>query len=325
MTDLSTSPSTARSRQPHLKILVDGLIITAQIPVKDWLAFPDHPLHRASSKRLESEHWRFARQAKGAVQHHLQHVVAAVFEGVYYKVDGHVRAHLWGTGELPAPTLLHSTIYRVSSEFELNDLYRVFRTHSRIDKYDEVCTAYQANGLTLTSKRLKHGLVVHALNIALRGAARSNQNKRHSPELDLHKAVGVFREELKVLDTVDPQPEIFLTGVVAAALITLALFPQGIEFYRKLAMRQGNKTSGEMDPIEAALQYVDSIKDKRISRVNRQQEDLCARTLRAFLAWEKSHQCGEEYWFKTRPRAADIAPWIARLKVAKGVEDDPSL
>ena len=325
MTDSSTSPAKVRSKQPQLKILADGLIVTAQIPVEDWIAFPDHPLHRESSKRIEAEHWRFAKHAKGAVQSHLQHVVAANFEGVYYKVDGHVRARLWKTGELPVPTLLHSTIYRVSSKDELNDLYLAFRTHSRMDKYDEVCTAYQANGLTLNSKRLRHGLVVHALNIALRGAARSHQNKRNTPELDLHKAVGVFRDELKMLDTVDPQPEIFLTGVVAAALITLALVPHGIDYYRRLAMRQGNKASGKMDPVEAVLQVVDSMKDKRISRVNVQQEDLCARTLRAFSAWEESRNCGEEYWFKNRPRAADIAPWIARLKVAKGLEDDPAL
>ena len=82
MTDASPSPSTLEPRQPHLNVLVDGLIITAQMPVGDWIALLDHPLHRESSKRFQSEHWRFARQAKGAVRHHLQHVVAAVFEGV---------------------------------------------------------------------------------------------------------------------------------------------------------------------------------------------------------------------------------------------------
>jgi hypothetical protein len=325
MTDASASPSTVRPRQPRLKILLDGQIITAQMSVEDWIAFLDHPLHRDSSKRLYSEHWRFAKQAKGAVQHHLMHVVAAVLKDVYYKVDGHIRAHLWSTGDIPVPQIVHSTIYRVSSVSELNELYRVFRSQPRMDKYDEVCSAYRVNGLTLTSKRLRHGLVVHALNIALRGAARSRQNKRHSLELDLYRVVGLFREELKLLDSVDPQPETFQTGVVAAALITLSLFPNAIAFYSKLAKRQGNKTSGKRDPVEAVLQYIDSIKDKRMSRVNVQQEDLCARTLRAFLAWEESRKSGEKVWFKTKPRTTDIAPWIAQLKAVKGIEDDPAL
>ncbi len=317
--------STTPSGQPRLQIVADGPIITAEMPTEDWFSFYEHPRHRGTRKHARAQHWRFAKEAKGAVQHHLRHVIAARWDGTYYKVDGHVRAYLWETGELAAPETLHVTIYKVTSLSELNHLYSALKTQSRTDKFDEVCAAYNENGLNLTSKRLKDGFIIDALNIALRGAARSNQDKRSLPEIDIYKTIRVFKNELALLDSINPQPEVFFSGIVAAALLALSSHPDSIAFFQKIAAREGNKVDGKMDPVEAVLVYVDSIRQKRASWLNAQQEDLCARTLRAVSGWQEEQTSGQEYWFKTKLRAADIAPWITRMKAAKGIETDPSL
>lgn len=315
-----------------LRILSDtGKIITAEMSVDEWCDLPDHPRQRNTQRHAHAAHWQLAKRAKGAVLDHLAHVTAACLEGTYYKVDGHTRAYLWETGVLKAPERLHVTIYRVNSRKELDELYTTFDTQSAAESsYDKVYGAYRECGLTLESKRLKHGFIVDALNIALRGATRSHQDKRKLPEIDVYKAVAVFKEELTLLDSINPQPEVFYSGVVAAALIALSLYPQGIDFFQKLALREGNKRNGRMDPVEAVLVYVDKLKQERSSWVNAQQEDLCARTLRAFLAWEDGREKDSggktgQYWFKAKMRAIEIQPLITQLKAKKEIEDDPFL
>jgi hypothetical protein len=139
------------------------------------------------------------------------------------------------------------------------------------------------------------------------------------PEIDIYKAVAVFKEELMRLDSVDPQPEVFYSGVVAAALIALSLSSQGLEFFQRLALREGNKQKGRMDPVEAVLVYVDRLKQERSSWVNAQQEDLCARTLRAFLAWKDAQEGKGQYWFKAKIRAVDLQPFITEMKTKKHI------
>ncbi len=327
-----STPSDMASAGTALRVLADtGKIITAEMTVDDWCALPDHPRQRNTRRHAHASHWQLAKRAKGAVLDHLAHVTAACLNGRYYKVDGHTRAWLWETGALPLPDRLHVTVYRVATTAELDELYTTFDTQSAAESnYDKVYGAYRECGLELTSKRLKHGFIVDALNIALRGATRSNQDKRALPEIDIYKAVAVFKEELVRLDSVNPQPEVFYSGVVAAGLIALSLYPEGIEFFQKLARREGNKRNGRMDPVEAVLVYVDKLKQERSSWMNAQQENLCARTLRAFLAWKDGRQeegrgKTAQYWFKAKMRAIEIQPLIAQMKAKKGIGEEPVL
>ena len=69
-----------------------------EMPTEDWALFSEHPRHRDVRKHANAQHWQFAKNARGAVHQHLRHVAAALLEGVYYKVDGHVRAYQWETG-----------------------------------------------------------------------------------------------------------------------------------------------------------------------------------------------------------------------------------
>ena len=111
--------------------------------------------------------------------------------------------------------------------------------------------------------------------------------------------------------------------MVATALIGLSLRPASIDFFERLARRAGNKRDGRMDPVEAVLAYVERLKQERSSWVNASQEDLCARSMRALQAWEGGET--GQYWFKSKPRALDIRPLVALVKLRKGVADEARL
>ena len=119
-------PISTAVREPAFRVLADtGSIVTASLAVEDWIALPDHPHHRNTVRHASAAHLGQAKRATGALASLLAHVVAACWEGAYYKVDGHTRSYLWERGELPRPDGLHVTIYRVASRAELDALYEV--------------------------------------------------------------------------------------------------------------------------------------------------------------------------------------------------------
>jgi hypothetical protein len=316
-------------RTPEFRFLSNTQRIqTAEMAVDDWIALPNHPHQRNTLRHANAAHLKFAQRADGAVADHLRHVVAACLEGTYYKVDGHTRAHLWEKGKLPRPAHLHVTIYPVASRAELDNLYKIFDSAGAAKRQnDEVYAGYRECGLQLRSSRLRHGLLSDALNIALRGATRTQQD-RHRPAVDLFRAVATFENELALLDRIDPQPTPFYSGVVAAALIGLALYPQDcvLDFFDKINRKEGNRQAGRSDPVDAVLTVIQQMTmDKSVTRSIRQAE-LCARTLRGLLTWVAGpKQQRNQYWLQCGIKAADMEPILAKLKDRKGIRDDPTL
>ena len=320
---------TESSQTPEFRFLSNTQRIqTAETTVDDWIALPNHPHQRNTLRHANATHLKFAKQADGAVADHLRHVVAACLEGMYYKVDGHTRAYLWEQGKLPRPAHLHVTIYQVATRAELDNLYKIFDSASAAKRQnDEVYAGFRECGLQLRSSRLRHGLLSDALNIALRGATRTQQD-RQQPAVDLFRAVAVFKDELALLDTIDPQPTPFYSGVVAAALIGLTLYPQDrvLDFFDKINRKAGNRQAGRSDPVDAVLTVIQQMTmDKSVTRSIRQAE-LCARTMRGLLTWVAGpKQKRNQYWLQCGIKAADMGPILAKLKDQKGLRDDPAL
>lgn len=316
-------------RQPRFRMLSDtSRIQTAEITVDDWIALPNHPHQRNTLRHANAPHLRFAKQADGAVADHLSHVVAAHLDGTYYKVDGHTRAYLWQQRKLPRPARLHVTLYQVASRAELDNLYKIFDSAGAAKtRNDEVYAGYRECGLQLRSSRLRHGLLSDTLNIALRGATRTQQD-RQRPEVDLFRAVAVFKEELVLLDGIDPQPNPFYSGVVAAALIGLTLYPKDriLDFFDKLNRKEGNRRAGRSDPVDAVLTVIQQMTMDRSITHSIRQAELCARTLRGVLTWVAGPgQRRNQYWLQCGIKAADMEPILAKLKATKGIQDDPGL
>jgi len=310
-----------------LRVLADtGSVISAEMSIDEWLAMAPHPRHRPMGGQAVRAHWAWVRRTQGAALQSFRQVVAAEFGDTLYKVDGHARTALWAAGEVPLPPSVFVQIHRTEAREEFNRVYQTFNAPHSEPQYDKVAVAMRAHGLRLSSKRLRYGYILNALNIALRGTPRAHQDKTRLPPIDVHRAVGVFKHELTLLDSVDPRPEVFYNGVIAAALIALSLDAERhVGFFAKLSMREGNKVDGRMDPVEAVLDIVAQLKHQRAAWISAAQHDLCGRVLRACLAWHRYAPSSDHFWFRTRIRAMDIRPLIQAMKERKGIADDPEL
>jgi len=269
-----------------------------------------------------------AAEADGQAGHGLSRVPSYALQARTGKVDGHARGYLWQTGELPRPDSLHATIYRVASRAELDALYEAFDTSTAIKTgYDQVLAGFRDCGLQLQSKRLRQGFLNDALNIALRGTTRELQD-RDLPELDVYRAVAAFKPELELLDGIDPQPLPFYSGVVAAALIGLALFPpkRVLDFFGKLNRGEGNRKNGRSDPVDAVLVVVERMNlEKNAARTSLQGE-LCGRAMRGLLTWlDGPKKSRHQYWLQYLIHAVNLEPLIADMKTKKGIQGIPTL
>lgn len=324
-----SEPAPKATGEPEFRVLSDtGRVQTVEMTVDAWITLAPHPHQRNTVRHSRAVHLKQAKRANGAVADHLAHVVAACWEGNYYKVDGHTRGYLWEKGELPRPDRLHATIYRVASRTELEALYETFDAPAAAKtRYDQIYAAYRECGFQPQSNRLRHGFLNDALNIALRGAVRSQQ-ERGRPEVNLYRAVAVFKPELELLDGLDPQPQPFYSGVVAAALIGLALFPADrvLEFFEKLKRGEGNRKEGRSDPVDAVLTVINQMSLERTRIRAARQVELCARTLRGLLTWLAGpNKQRNQYWLQYGIKAVDMAPLQEQMKVKKGIRDDPML
>lgn len=309
------------------RILQDGEVsYTVEMPVSDWIAMTDHPRQRDTERHARKSHWKLAQGARGPVAEALRWVIAADFDGTLYKVDGHTRAYLWQHKRLPVPKSVFATIYRCKSISDVNEVYGVFDTQIASETlYDQVTGAFREQGLILKSKRLRAGTIVDALSIARRGQAGGKD------DFDLYEAVAYFSQELRLLDSVDPQPDQFHTGVVSAALLALALNTNNLAFFAQLASRKipDSKTPLKkelLDPVARVLWNIAKIKKEKSGWKPDVQMALCEVTLAAIEAWKKGEK-HSQYWSahissdKAAP-LADVVERVLQIKKSKAPRFD---
>ena len=319
-THVTRSASSTRKAQNSLdcKVLSDlGPSYLVEMPLSSWIALPEHPRRRDTERQAKKEHWEAARVAQGPVFECLRWVVAAELDGERCKVDGHARALLWERGQLRRPPSVIAQVFRCATRDELNALYAIYDTQLAAETlYDRVTGAYRQWGLTLTSQRLRAGMIVDALSIACRGVARSTERSGREEEFDVYAAVGNFARELALLDSLNPQTEHCPTGIIAAALLSLAEDAGTLEFFRCLLNRQGSKRAGLPDPVEAVLEQLLKLKLRKSARVRSEQEDLCARTLAAVRAWCAGAD-SEAYWGETPLQTHLLTDAVRRVRTLR--------
>lgn len=299
------------------KVLSDfGASYLAEMSVADWIAMPEHARRRDTERQARKEHWDAARSAVGPAFETLRWVTAGELHGELCKVNGHTRALLWERGQLRRPTSVIAKVFRCASREELNALYATYDTQLAAETlFDRVTGAYRECGLTLTSQRLRTGTIVDALSIAERGIAHSTERNRED-EFDVYAAVAHFKRELALLDSVNPQTEYFPSGIVAAALLSLAEHPDCLEFFKRLRDRLGSKRAGEPDPVEAVLDELQRLKRRKSARVRSEQEDLCARTLAAINAWREGSDSAT-YWGAPRLETHVLSDTVQRVRTLR--------
>lgn len=286
--------------------------------VDDWIKVSDYP-HQSrefTERRALDSHWKRAKSAASATQLYLSMVTAAICGADVYKIDGHARAELWRRGYLRSPGRVTVVLYEISGDRELTEFYNAVQRGAR-QFYEQVRTIYEQLGISIRSPRLSRGFIIDALNIVTRGAPRGKQDKRsYREEIDLRETVRHFRPEIEMIDSINPPFDIFYSGVLAAAFLTLALNPQRLTFFAKLAAKQGTKLQGRMDPIESVLNLLDSARLKKTQAQT--QIDLCARTIRAINTWDLGEN-NPRYWMKNIVTPVDLPSVVREVKRLKGM------
>ena len=303
------------------RVLIDagGASYALEMPVAEWIALPDHPRQRDTVRQAAKGHWDLARCAVGPVAESHRWVVAAELEGALYKVDGHTRGYLWNLGQLEKPASVYATVYRCSTRAELIDLYGTFDSQAAVEKQqDRVTGAMRQLKLNFHSKRLRYGAITDALSIAMRGVARGvDAFGQDYDDFDVYVAMEQFTPELRLLDAVDPQPEVFHTGVVAAALLSLALDARTIEFWLKVSKPISKKKDDpRVTPMQAIHRLMKDTKEQGTGRDKVTQEAICATVLGAIERW----RLGDSeltYWVTDRIEPGDVIAAVRRVRELK--------
>ena len=286
----------------------------------DWLALPDGlgDSKENTIKYAAKTEKKWLGLAKNpGLNHFIASVDVALINGDYYKITGLIRKGLWDKGLLATPDTLTVCVYCLEPT-AYDELIRFLYPISLKNKSQEdVLACYKRLGLEFSSSRLKHGYITEALNIALRGEPRALQDKRTvKNEINIDHAIAVFKDELILIDTINPDHQLFSTGILAAALLSLTINPQRIDFFIRLNQLQGETKDERNDPVESLLRTIESMKKKSASE-GKFQIELCAKTMRAIQAWNMGAD-NDKYWLK-RLNSADFLPDIRKMKSIKEI------
>ena len=293
------------------------------LPFEQWLTI-EETLFFAQADSPIPPHWEII-DTIAPLSPFLNSVALIRIEGNRLcKLNGWQRLQLWKSGTLKPPETITADVYDLTqAEFDTLRQRLYNEQLEQLPPHELVITLYKELGLSFASERLNKGFITEALNIALRGKPRAQQDKRsvrEKQEIDIKKAIGALKEELMALDRLNLKPELFLTGVLAAALIMVANDPNTLEFFRRLNKLEGKVSAdGLLDPVEALLAVIDSYKNKRMTQA-RMQVELCGKTVKAVMLWNHGPK-SPKYWTKNVLRLADYQPFIRELKRIKAIHE----
>jgi hypothetical protein len=247
----------------------------------DWIAVPDNPIQRNTEER--------AKRANHLVVFepvHAEVSMAMLPDGSRFKIDGHTRAHKWASGDVKnAPRQVEVKVYGC------RDIRTVMRLYGRWDSKlavettrDQIDGAVRRAEIQFASPMLKGSKFSNALK-SLYGEIFGHDKQLWSDPGAMAEAIGLFREELVLLDSVHPTPGRFPAGVVQAALATfLHDGAEAVPFWQSYSNNEGRKSRTHMDAVQG-------LSDATLSETQKRSRDahanLFRKGLRAYVAWRK--------------------------------------
>lgn len=294
----------------------------AKISYDDWLAFEDRfSLDRINTIKNKSkrEEERYLLQSEG----YYSYLDVALIDKSFYKINGIIRKKLWELGELDKPV---SVIVRISKlkmgayEKIINTLYPL---SARNKAQDVVLSCYKKHNLEFNSDRLKYGYISDALNIALRSNPRTLQDKRTLvTEVNIDLAIATFKDELLLIDSFNPDKNIFLTGILSAAILMISIDKNNAEFFINLNALKGTTKNDYLDPCEALIRAIEVIKKKKLMD-GRVQVEICSKAIKSCNLWNLGEQ-SHKYWIK-RLSSVVFLPEIRKMKQIKQITHERGL
>jgi hypothetical protein len=292
----------------------------------EWLPLPELPFFNLMSDQ-EEEYWVLLQQTPG-LSSSLTLVSLVELDGIKYKLDGKIRKKLWQSGKLPIPENMIAQVFEINQEdlSVLSHANSIKRAQS-LAPNEAIQSIYQELGLEFRSERIKSGFIYDAINIALRGRPRNLQDKRQSSEkeeIDMRKAIKLFSKELTLLDSLNPKPELFVTGVLAAALIMLGTHRDLHEFFKRVNSGQVEYKDGLEDPVAGLIRLVQRHRVDDQAMPANLAIDLCRKTIQSITLWEEGRD-SPLYWRRKLVSGVDHLPYVRALKRAKHIDDQRDL
>jgi hypothetical protein len=298
----------------------------AELSVQEWLDMKESEFFNFIQND-EEDNWLFMNNALCLSAFSASLAVAKV-DGELYKLNGMQRQLAWTSGKLKAPRQLLAQIIEITAaDFLALKAEIKAKRKASVPTNEIIKEIYQELGLSFRATRLREGLISEAVTIAFRGRPRELQDKRYIKErveLNLKKAIGLLAEELQFIDGLDPKPEIFMTGVLSAALIMLGSTSPNTEireFLQRLNHRQEEFRDGLEDPVAGLLRVLEGY---RMSDRNAQSQmtiGLCKIVIQSITLWLEGAD-SPKFWRKKLVTGIDHMPYIRRLKHHKQVYED---
>jgi hypothetical protein len=304
----------------------DTIFALLEIPYQEWLAIPEPPVFGLDADQDDS-HWQLLQQSPSLSQY-VRLVTLFRVEGELYKFDGRTRKELWQSGKLLPPETLIAQVFDIhKAEFSKLNAEAQAKQNQTLPINEAIQGIYQELGLSFTSERIKSGFIYDAIHISLRGKPRNLQDKRYSLEkedIDLRKAVKLFSNELTLIDSLNPKPDLFVTGVLAAVIIMLGTHRDLHEFLHRFNTGQVEYQDGLEDPVAGLIRVIQRHRIDDNAMPSHLSIDLCRKTIQSITLWEEGRD-SPLYWRRKLVSGIDHLPYIRELKRAKHVEGERDL
>lgn len=247
----------------------------------EWADVPDNPRQRDTELHAKKA-IKYLAEPKPP---HIEVKMAQLPDGTKWKLDGHTRCFLWQGKLIPVPDMLDVTIYYLKNMKEVIEAYGWFDNAGAAEKGPDVMQgAFRANGLHPKTHMLRAGRI----NTALRRLFRMVYDFDEITGYDLvYEAVHFFRDEIILLDELQPTGTLFPPGIIMGVLITLKRDRvQALEFWQLYAAELGTKEGGVMNAVQALCEAV--ARDKGLVRGSRDvTSELFGKSIMAFMAFQQ--------------------------------------
>ena len=167
------------------------------------------------------------------------------------------------------------------------------------------------------SKAFRAGNFKRMLDFAVRGLPR--HVLRGEQYVDCDWAIGIYEHEIHQLDMFEIDPKWFSSGVLGAALISLALYPETLELWRRLARNEVFRDERGSDAPGFLRELIERHQnDRRLTRNQFYQLFLFQATLAMAKAWVH-HEDPDHHYLQLPPipDAAELIAEVRRLKDAR--------
>jgi hypothetical protein len=287
--------------------------IHLQMSPAQWAAVLDNPRQRNTEQHLA--------RAKHLLTHSATHAhvfMAITRDGQRVKLDGHTRSLLWTRTPKLAPKTIYVTCFYVSDLDEAAQLYTHFDNQAATENAkDRMFGAFRAVGYMPESGLFREGRATTAFqtaeSIVRTGTFANITAARNAPGTSIYEILPLWLDEVKLLDSINPDHRKFPSVILTAALLTLGRRPNDraktLEFWSLYNNDKGIKLEHDYDGVEALTRLVTKARAEGNLTKNWR---LLGRAISAYETWRTRRT----YKSNSAPKETDVSAYMG-IEIAK--------